>query len=188
MRRRISQLREKHDIKKPSKTRDYQALQQLPPGLQLQLDFGQRKVERASGGSLTLYFAAFILAHSRYLYGYFLDRPFKTQDLIVALGWCFDYLEGIPKEIAIDQDKLMVVSENNGDIIYTYEFEKYIQDKKTQMYVCRKADPESKGILASGAVKYIKHSFIPHRKFNDLKSYQELFEDPNIKYQLKKVI
>jgi len=36
-------------------------------------------------------------------------------------------LGGVPKELIFDQDKLMTVSENYGDIIYTYEFEKFKQ-------------------------------------------------------------
>jgi len=175
-RRHINRLRIEHDIEKPNKTRDYQALQQLPPGQQVQVDFGQLKVNKVQGGQVVLYFAAFILAHSRYIYAYFLDRPFKTIDLIQAFHRCFDYYGGIPQEVAIDQDKLMIVSENNGDVIYTYEFERFVQEHKVHMYVCRKADPESKGIVESGAVRYIKHSFMPNRVFHDQSSYQVLFE------------
>lgn len=106
----------------------------LPPGKQVQVDFGSKTVTRASSKKITLYFAAFILAHSKYLYASFLDRPFRTPDLILAFQRYFAYINGLPEEIAIDQDKLMVVSENSGDIIYTYEFERFIETNKLKMF------------------------------------------------------
>lgn len=176
VRRHVSRLREEHNIPKKKKTRDYQAVQLLPPGKQVQVDFGEKVVMRDTGLKIKLYFIAFILSHSRLLYAYFLDRPFKTQDLIIAFQLFFMYIDGMPEEVAIDQDSLMVVSENSGDIVYTYEFERFIHKNHLKMFVCRKSDPESKGIVESGAVRYIKHSFMPHRKFSNLKSYQLQFE------------
>jgi len=55
----------------------------------------------------------------------------------------------------IDQDRLMVVSENAGDIIYTHDFKYFIEEQEIGMYVCRKEDPETKGKIEN-VVKYIK--------------------------------
>lgn len=45
--------------------------------------------------------------------------PFKSIDVIKHLLDCFDCIGGIPAEIAIDQDKIMIVDENYGDFILT---------------------------------------------------------------------
>ena len=58
---------------------------------------------------------------------------------------CFRYFDGMPDEIVFDQDSIVCVSENSGDIILTYEFEKFRQQCGFKVYMCRAADPESKG-------------------------------------------
>jgi len=59
----------------------------------------------------------FELAASRYKHVIFQDHPFKTIEVIHHLLNCYDYFGGVPEELVIDQDSLMVVSENAGDII-----------------------------------------------------------------------
>jgi len=56
-------------------------------------------------------------------------RPIKTDDIshVQMLLACFEYLGGVPAELVLDQDKLVAVSENYGDIIFTYEFENFTQ-------------------------------------------------------------
>ncbi|WP_425597635.1 hypothetical protein [Virgibacillus salarius] len=41
----------------------------------------------------------------------------------------FRWYGGIPREIVYDQDNLIVVSENGGDLILTKEFEHYKETK-----------------------------------------------------------
>ena len=48
----------------------------------------------------------------------------------------------------------MVVSENGGDIVHTYEFERCKNRYGLTVWLCRKADPESKGMVESG-VKFV---------------------------------
>ena len=64
----------------------------------------------------------------------------------------------------IDQDKLMVVSENAGDIIYTKDFKYFLQETGLEMYVCRKADPETKGKVEN-LVGYVKGNHLSVRSF-----------------------
>jgi transposase len=44
-----------------------------------------------------------------------------------------------------DQDRLLAVSENTGDIMMTAKFTKYPQVRKFKVYLYRKADRQSKG-------------------------------------------
>ena len=40
------------------------------------------------------------------------------------------------------------------------------------IYLCRGADPESKGLIEN-VIKYTKHGFSKHRVFHDIDSYNE---------------
>jgi transposase len=174
LRRYVDELRKKHNIPKPAPVRQYQAVSELPPGRQMQLDFGQKRVRKAGGGYVTLYVMGIVLAHSRYKYGKWTDKPLTAATFIQLLLFCFEHLGGICEELVIDQDKLAVVSENSGDIIYTYEFEQFKQLMGFQVYLCRKGDPESKGKIEA-VVKYIKRNFAVHRLFTDIRSWNESF-------------
>ena len=143
--------------------REYIKVDELKYGKQMQLDFGEYKFP----GGLKIYIFATLLSSSRYKYAAFQIKPFNTLDVIMHLLDSFDNFGGIPQELVIDQDKTMVVSENRGDIIYTTVFQDFIKEMGLEMYVCRKADPESKGKIES-LVKFIKSSFLNCRDFTDI--------------------
>lgn len=167
VRRYVESLRQEHKIKKTSQPREYEAVEELPMGYQMQVDFGQQSMRTPDGQYVKVYFIGVVLSHSRYKWGYFLDRPFCSVDLVNCLDMCFEHCGGVAQELVFDQDSIVTVSENYGDIIYTYEFEKYRKLHSLQIYLCRKADPESKGIVES-LVKYVKGNFLPHRYFMDI--------------------
>jgi len=78
----------------------------------------------------------------------------------------------VPEEIVIDQDNLMVVSENAGDIIYTDDFKYFIEEQKIRVYVCRKADPETKGKIEN-LIKYVKRNLLSIRDFKSVDEANE---------------
>ena len=80
--------------------------------------------------------------------------------------------DGRPQEMVYDQDKILAVSENNGDIIYTEGFQNYVNEVKFDIFLCHGADPESKGLIEN-VVKYAKHGFAEHRIFRDIDSFNE---------------
>jgi hypothetical protein len=135
----------------------------MPYGKQLQIDFGTYKTK----SGLKLYIFGAVLSASRYKYIAFQDKPFTTIDLIGHLLDCFDYIGGIPLELVIDQDSVMVISENYGDIIYTKKFSCFIQEMGLKMYVCRKSDPQSKGKIEN-VIKYVKYNFLSIRDFTSI--------------------
>lgn len=104
------------------------------------------------------------MSASRFKYVCFQEKPFKTKDVLQHLFQCFMYFGGVPEELVIDQDKVMVVSENHGNIIFTKDFQYFLEEQNMKMYVCRKADPESKGKVEN-LVKYVKHNFLETRCF-----------------------
>ena len=166
----VKTLREKHCIEKPVKSREYGCIPELPPGQQLQADFGEYWCIRKGKSRIKLYLAAFILAHSRYKYVMWQTKPFTAVDFVRTLESCFEALGGTTHELVIDQDTLMTVSENNGDIIHTYEFERCKNRHGFTVWLCRKADPESKGMVES-CVKFIKYNFAKNRYFYDINQW-----------------
>lgn len=171
----VKNLRLDHGLPKQAYKRDYEAVEERPMGFQMQLDFGIQNMPFSNRkGHKKVYFAAFVLAHSRFKYGYFLDRPFTTADLITAMNGTFSFFGGTTVEIVVDQDSIITVSENSGDIIYTYEFEKYRQQHNLEIRVCRKSDPESKGMIEN-MVKYVKRNFLVNRRYMDPDLLNECF-------------
>ncbi|MHB1463474.1 MAG: hypothetical protein ACYC1M_19520, partial [Armatimonadota bacterium] len=120
----VYKLRNEHNLPKTERKREYSSVPELPPGQQLQADFGQYWAERQDARRIKLHFVIFILAHSRYKYIVWQTRSFTSVDFVRSLESCFESLGGIPRELVIDQDRLMTVDENYGDIIYTHEFER----------------------------------------------------------------
>lgn len=154
-------LRDKYHIPKEIVSRMYGTVEELPMGKQMQ--------KRTK-----LYVAAFILAHSRYKYAEWLDRPFRTADLVRMQENAFQYFGGMTEEVVYDQDRLLAISENAGDLILTESFTKYHQTREFKIYLCKKSDPESKGKIEQ-VIKYVKNNFAKHRIFKDLDSWQKSF-------------
>jgi len=78
----------------------------------------------------------------------------------------------MPQELVFDQDKLVAVSENHGDIVFTEEFERFKQALHLKIYLCRKSDPESKGKIEA-VVKYVKNNFAKHRLFTGIRDWNQ---------------
>jgi transposase len=151
-----------------SHPRQYKKVPELPYGRQIQLDFGEYK----TSDGMTLYIFATVLSASRYKYVAVQGAPFTTVDVIQHLLDCFDHEGGMPAELVIDQDAVLVVDENHGEIVYTRQFKAFLEEMGIAMYVCRKADPESKGKIEN-VIKYVKYNFFQVRTFGDLAEARE---------------
>ena len=167
VRRVVARLREKHDIPKQLQLRQYEAVEELPPGLQMQVDFGVTQATDSNGKRHKLYCFACVLSHSRFKYAEWSETPLTTEKLVQILERAFQYIGGIPKELLFDQDRLVLVSERHGDLLPTEAFEAYRQMRGFVFSVCRKADPESKGKVEA-AVKYLKYNFAKHRLYRGI--------------------
>ena len=159
----ISYLIQTDKLRLDERLRIYTKVPELPFGRQMQLDFGQYRCR----SGLKLFIFAGVLSASRYKYIIFQDHPFRTTEVIDHLLSCFDYFGGVPEELVIDQDRLMVVSENAGDIIYTDDFKYLIEEHEIRMYVCHKDDPETKGKIEN-VIKYVKCNFLSIRDFKSI--------------------
>nr|WP_186673027.1 IS21 family transposase [Sporosarcina sp. BP05] len=172
MRLYVSQLREEYQIEKRPRERIYEAIEEQPKGKQMQVDWGETRQKTKDKREVKLYCICFVLSHSRYKYIEWQDRPFTTRDTIRSHENALQYFGGMPEEIVYDQDHLITVSENSGDIILTGEFQAYKGQRKFRMYLCRKADPESKGMIEN-VVKYVKGNFADSRIFTTIDNWNE---------------
>lgn len=165
-------LRLEYGIPKVKRVREYEAVEELPMGQQMQVDFGETKLRHPDGHLVKLWFITFVLSRSRYKYARWLDRPFTTADVVDAHEQAFAFYGGIPEEIVYDQDHLLLTNENHGDLILTHEFAKYVEARAFRIHMCRKADPESKGKIEN-VVKYVKLNFAKHRPFTNVDKLNE---------------
>ena len=170
MRLYIADLRIEEDIPKPRRLRQYEAVDDPPMGAQAQVDMGEIWLKDSSGKRVKVYCFAMVLSHSRYKYVCWQTMPFTTETFIESHEKAFAFLGGRTAEIVYDQDKILAVSENYGDIIYTEGFQSYLAMMKFKVYLCRGFDPESKGRVEA-VVKFAKKHFANHRTFIEIESF-----------------
>jgi len=157
-------VRNKHGIPKPFNNRDYTLTDEMPYGKQSQADFGEYNMTTEEGKRKKIYFLCVVLSRSRYKYVWFSESPFTTLSAIAAHDRAFWFMEGITLEIVYDQDTLLLVDENKGDLILTEAFRKYADHRGFNLHFCRKSDPQSKGKIEN-MVKYVKYNFLRGRTF-----------------------
>jgi len=172
LRKYVHDLRKEHNITKSKIPRYYEAVPDPPMGKQMQVDFGEKWVLNAGNDKIKLFVMCFVLANSRHKYYQWQDRPFNTADIIKIHENAFEYYGGIPQEIVYDQDHLILLSENHGELVYTHGFAAYLKRRKFNIYMCRKSDPESKGKVEN-VVGYVKNNFAHNRTFYNLERWNE---------------
>ena len=160
----IKEIREAEGIVSPIKIRQYEEVSETPIGYQAQVDMGQYNMKDMYGKRVKIYIFAMSLSFSRYKFIYFQLTPFTAQDFVGAHYKAFRYFGGRPNQIVYDQDRVMVVSENHGDILFTDVFNSYKCFAGFSVHLCRGYDPESKGKIEA-VIKYVKGNFLPGREF-----------------------
>ncbi len=160
-------------------SRDYRRFE-TPPGHQAMVDLGEKRGVRISGGRQTVYFIAMVLSRSRRKYVEWFERPIDTEMLLRFHESAFGYFEGVPRQMVYDQMKLAVLEERYGEVEFNQAFYSYAQWRHLEVYVCHKADPETKGKIES-VVRYVKRGFLPGREFQSfgdlLRQWEEWVRD-----------
>ena len=155
-------VRNKYQLLKIFDTRKYSQVEQLPYGQQAQVDFGEYNMTDLDGQRKKVYFFAIVLSSSRYKFVFFSERPFISETAISEHEDAFVFFNGYPHELVYDQDKVLLVNENKGDLIFTEAFRAYCQSRPFKVRFCRKSDPQSKGKIEN-VIKYIKYNFLRGR-------------------------
>lgn len=160
----VSNLREELGLPTQTKIRQFCEVEELPMGFQAQVDMGQKTLPDMYGKKVKIYIFAMVMSCSRKKFVYFQDKPFSADDFIKAHDLAFRYYGGRTTEIVYDQDRVMTVSENAGDLILTEVFENYYRYAGFSIRLCRGYDPQSKGKIEA-VVKYIKGNFLTCRTY-----------------------
>jgi transposase len=163
----VTSLREELGIPTEVKIRQYTEVTEQSPGYQAQVDMGQKVMNDPFGKKVRLYIFAMVMSLSRKKFVYFQDHPFNAREFVEAHDMAFKYYGGRTEEIAYDQDRVMAVSENAGDLILTEVFESYRKYAGFGIRLCRGYDPESKGKIES-VIKYIKGNFLACRVYHGI--------------------
>ena len=138
--------------------RVYDEVQTPRPGLQMQLDYGVQSL----GNNEYLHFIALLLRHSRVLFVKGQDHRFNAIETCTAIYAFFMLLGGRVREVVIDQDACLVYEEQYGEVTTTRVFTDFLLEQDLKLYVCRKADPETKGPIEN-TVKFVKQNYLPSR-------------------------
>jgi len=160
-------VRRKHGIPKPFVSREFLQIPELPYGRQAQVDFGEYTMRTDQGGRKKIYFFSMVLSRSRYKFVFFSDAPFTTITTIEAHEMAFDYFGGFPDQVVYDQDSLLLISENHGDLLLTGQFRSYVSQRSFKIHFCRKSDPQTKGKIEN-VIKYIKYNFLRGRIYANI--------------------
>lgn len=160
----VAELRTELGLPTIGKIRQYSEVSELPPGVQAQVDMGEQAMSDPYGGKVKIYIFAMVMSHSRQKYVYFQLKPYNGEDFIKAHDMAFRFYGGRTTEIVYDQDRVLAVSENAGNVLYTEIFDSYKRYAGFSVRLCRGYDPESKGKIEA-VVKYVKNSFLRYRVY-----------------------
>lgn len=147
----------------PKNTRIYDHVFDTPPGEQMLIDFGQTDTEDRK----PVYFICLLLRYSRFLIVFAQDHRFNSEEACQAIYRAFSRIGGRPKYLVIDQDTIFISEETYGEVIKTQVFEDFCTEQNLRLWVCKKADPESKGPIEN-SVGFVKKNFFSARKLADI--------------------
>jgi len=143
-----------------AKGRTYDYVPTQPPGQQMLMDFGEEKLGNGRG---TIHFLCLLLRYSRVLCVLAQDHKYNSEEACRAIYRGFAKLGGRPHQLVIDQDSVFVASEEYGEVIETEKFRNFLLEQQLTLWVCNKADPESKGPIEN-VVGFVKKNFFSARK------------------------
>ncbi len=165
----IKQLRKAENIPYVKAGRKFVRRAEAPMGEEAQVDMGQIVIDDIYGNSVKVYIFAMVLSHSRMKFFTLRMTPFDSVDFANAHRLAFKFYGGRTRFIMYDQDRVMVVSENAGDIVYTKAFEALKSEVGFDVYLCNKQDPDTKGKIEN-VIKYIKYNFFKDKVYTNIEN------------------
>lgn len=147
--------------KEPVNKRIYDHVFDTPPGEQMLIDFGQQHI--SSGNDI--HFICMLLRYSRMIHVIAQDHKFNAEEACRAMYRCFCKFGGRPSQLVIDQDAVFIKSETYGEVIETRVFGEFCTEQDLRLWVCHKADPQSKGPIEN-VVGFVKKNFFSARNIN----------------------
>lgn len=142
---------------------------ETPPGQQLQIDFGERRV-MLGGEVSTVYFFVATLGYSR--------RTFvraglsqRQDEWKLGIEGALVHFGGRPEQVVVDNARALVLRHTDSEVRVNPAFEAYCVDRGLAVHACKPYRARTKGKVESG-VKYVKRNAIAGRQFADLEQLQ----------------
>lgn len=134
------------------------------PGRQMQIDFGERRVQIA-GEPITVHFLVAVLSYSRRVF----VKPFlheRQGEWLEGIASAFRHFGGVPAEVLGDNARCLVVGRNRETQTVTFHpaYVAFCRDWGVQPRACQPYRARTKGKTESG-VKYVKRNAIAGRRF-----------------------
>jgi hypothetical protein len=154
-------------VETPKNRRIYDHVFDTPPGEQLILDFGEVVLKHGK----EVHFISLLLRYSRLFCVYAQDHKYNSEEACRDIYRAFRKFGGRPAQFVIDQDTVFVASETYGEVIESRVFKDFLMEQDIKLWVCNKADPESKGGVEN-LVGFVKKNYFSAR---DIKSVEDVW-------------
>lgn len=143
---------------------------ETPPGQQIQIDFGERRVN-LGGTYVLVYFFVATLSYSR--------RTFVRASLSQRQAEWMQGLEeailhfgGRPEVVLVDNARALIIEHTQERVVVNPVFQQFCADRELTVMACRPYRPRTKGKVENG-VKYVKRNAIAGRSFSGILELQE---------------
>lgn len=140
------------------------------PGKQMQIDWGTFMYERG-GVRKKVYGMTAIMSHSRSRFVVYSKRC-DTASLIRAIMDALEYFGGLPETILSDRMKSVLVTVEDGTLIWNSVYADFLAAIGVAPRVCRPRTPQTKGKVER-SIRIVKESFWPGVRFVDIGDLNE---------------
>lgn len=145
---------------------------ETPPGKQLQIDFGTRKVQIA-GKPVKIFFFAATLGYSRrqYVQAFLHDRQ---SSWLTGIEEAFRYFGGVPEQVLVDNARALVSNHNpeTREVLFNPRFLAFADYWKFKPKACAPYRARTKG-KDERTVAYVKKNAIAGREFSSIEALHE---------------
>jgi transposase len=138
---------------------------ETPPGDQLQIDFGQKRV-RIAGAWVRVFLLVAVLSYSRRLFvKAFLNE--RQDDWREGIAAAFQHFGGVPRTLLGDNARALVLGRDRatGSVIFHPAYLAVCRDWDVQPRACAPYRARTKGKTEAG-VKYTKHNGLADQDFD----------------------
>jgi transposase len=153
------------DIRRARRAADLATVRvESPPGDQLQIDFGQKRV-RIAGEWVRVFLLVAVLSYSRRLF----VKPFlneRQDDWREGIAAAFTHFGGVPRTLLGDNARALVVGRDRatGTVIFQPAYLAFCRDWDVQPRACAPYRARTKGKTEAG-VKYVKRNGLADLEF-----------------------
>jgi transposase len=153
------------DIRRARRAADLATVRvESPPGAQLQIDFGQKRVQIA-GAWVRVFLLVAVLSYSRRLFvkAFLSERQDDWREGIAA---AFTHFGGVPRTLLGDNARALVVGRDRatGTVMFHPAYLAFCRDWDVQPRACAPYRARTKGKTEAG-VKYVKRNALAEQMF-----------------------